>query len=141
MSENENKQALMKIFSAVLKERSKSESEYKEISPEILKFFSRKELIEIITNKIFNGQVPPEHNLVEMENSELLRLIGDDIYIIAYMTEKWCEGVLSLPSRPTFEERLAGLRKPAKETADQKKEAGTPAEKKETPNNQNGKKD
>ena len=138
---NENKQALMKIFSLVFRERSKAEIEYREISPEILKFFSRKELIEIITNKIFNGQVPPEHNLVEMENSELLKLIGDDLYIISYVTEKWSKEVASLPTRPTIEERLAEIRKPSKESLEQKKSAGTPADKNETPNNQNGKKD
>lgn len=118
---NENRQALMKIFSFVFKERSKAEIEYREISPEILKFFSRKELIEIITNKIFNGQVPPEHNLVEMENAELLKLIGDDLYIISYATEKWSKEVSSLPTKPTVEERLAGLRKRVNESEEQKK--------------------
>jgi len=138
---NENRQALMKIFSFVFKERSKAEIEYREISPEILKFFSRKELIEIITNKIYNGQVPPEHNLVEMENAELLKLIGDDLYIISYATEKWSKEVSSLPTRPTVEERLAHIRKPANQSEEQKKNAGTPVVKKETPNNQNGKSD
>lgn len=130
---NENKQALMKIFSAVFKERSKAENEYRQISPEILRFFSRKELIEIITSKIYNGQVPTEHNLVEMENSELLKLIGDDLYIIAYMTDKWCEGVLSLPTQPELNQQIR--------ERSSRNPAGTPVEKKETPNNQSGKKD
>lgn len=138
---DENRQALMKIFSVVFRNRAKTEMEFKEMSPEILKFFSRKELIEIITGKIYDGQVPPEHNLVEMENFELLKLIGDDLYIISYATEKWSKEVSSLPTRPTFEERLSQIRKPAKKVVDDKEEAGAPAQKKETPNNQNGKKD
>ena len=138
---NENTQALMKIFSVVLRDRSKGEIEYKEISPEIIKYLSRKELIEIITNNIFNGQIPPEHNLVEMENSELLKLIGDDLYIIAYVTQKWSKEVSSLPTRPTFHDRLKQIRTPKNEVVDEKDKAGTPADKKQTPNNQNGKKD
>ena len=46
---NENKIALLKIFSIILKDRAKSEIQYQDISPEMLKFFSRKELIEIIS--------------------------------------------------------------------------------------------
>ena len=74
---NENKTALLKIFSAVLKDRVKSEPQYQSISTEMVKHFSRKELIEIITHN-FEGEVPSEFNLVEMENNELLQLIGDD---------------------------------------------------------------
>lgn len=96
---SQNKQSLMKIFSLVLKERAKTESEFRSISPEMVKFFSRKELIEIIT-KIFNGSVPKEHNLVEMENDGLLKLIGDDLFIISYMTEKWSKDVFLLPLAP-----------------------------------------
>lgn len=95
----ENKLALMKLFSLVLKDRAKSEAEFREISPEMVKFFSRKELIEIIT-KIFDGNVPEEYNLVEMENAGLLSLIGDDLFIISYVTEIWSKEVASLPIRP-----------------------------------------
>lgn len=95
----ENKQALMKLFSLVLKDRAKSEPEFREISPEMVKFFSRKELVEIIT-KIFDGNVPQEYNLVEMENTGLLSLIGDDLYIISYVTEIWSKEVASLPLKP-----------------------------------------
>lgn len=103
---DEKKQALHRIFSAVLKERAKAQHEFREISPEILRHFSRKELIEIITTKIYNGKVPPEINLVEMENGELLSIIGDDMYIIAYVSEKWCQGVLSLPNRNELNEQI-----------------------------------
>lgn len=103
---DDKKQALLKIFSAVLKERSKAEHEFREISPEFQRHFTRKELIEIITTKIYNGTVPPEINLVEMENGELLSIIGDDMYIIAYMSEKWSQGVLSLPTRSELNEQI-----------------------------------
>jgi hypothetical protein len=94
---NENKTALLKIFSTVLKDRAKSEPQYQSISPEMLKFFSRKELIEIITHN-FEGEVPSEFNLVEMENNELLQLIGDDFKIISYIMSRWSKEVSQLPT-------------------------------------------
>lgn len=96
---NEKSKSLMKIFSLVLKNRAKSDLKFKEISPEIGKFFSRKELIEIIT-KIHGGNLPPDLNLVEMENESLLELIGDDMFILAYVSEKWCQEVIGLPNKP-----------------------------------------
>ncbi|WP_439480625.1 hypothetical protein [Chryseobacterium aquaticum] len=94
---NENKTALLKIFSAVLKERVKSEPQYQSISTEMVKHFSRKELIEIITHN-FEGEVPSEYNLVEMENNELLQLIGDDFKIISYVMSRWSKEVSQLPT-------------------------------------------
>ena len=94
---NENRTALLKIFSAVLKDRVKSEPQYQSISTEMVKHFSRKELIEIITHN-FEGEVPSEFNLVEMENNELLQLIGDDFKIISYVMSKWSKEVSQLPT-------------------------------------------
>lgn len=94
----ENKQALMKLFSLVLKDRAKEEKPTKQISPELLKYFSRKELIEII-NHIYDGVIPEEFELVDMENAELLKVIGDDYSIISYVTNKWSKEV----SSETFE--------------------------------------
>ena len=117
----ENKQALLKIFALVMKDRAKLEHEFREISPAILRFFGRKELIEIITNKIHNGTLPPEINLMEMENSELLALIGDDMYIISYVTEKWCDGVLALPTRDELNKQIReGSRSALKGNTDSK---------------------
>ena len=95
---NENKTALLKIFSAVLKDRAKSELQYQLISPEMLKFFSRKELIEIITHNC-DGQFPADYNLAEMENEELLQLIGDDFSIISYVMSKWSKEAVTLPTK------------------------------------------
>lgn len=94
---NENRTALLKIFSAVLKDRVKSEPQYQSISTEMVKHFSRKELIEIITHN-FEGEVPLEFNLVEMENNELLQLIGDDFKIISYVMSRWSKEVSQLPT-------------------------------------------
>ena len=94
---NENRTALLKIFSTVLKDRVKSEPQYQSISTEMVKHFSRKELIEIITHN-FEGEVPSEFNLVEMENNELLQLIGDDFKIISYVMSRWSKEVSQLPT-------------------------------------------
>ena len=95
---NENKIALLKIFSIILKDRAKTEIQYQNISPEMLKFFSRKELIEIITHNC-DGQFPQDYNLAEMENEELLQLIGDDFSIISYVMSKWSKEAAILPSK------------------------------------------
>ena len=94
---NENKTALLKIFSTVLKDRVKSVPQYQSISTEMVKHFSRKELIEIITHN-YEGEVPSEFNLVEMENNELLQLIGDDFKIISYVMSRWSKEVSQLPT-------------------------------------------
>ena len=92
----ENKQSLMKLFSLVLKTRAKEENQTKQISPDLLKYFSRKELIEII-NHIYDGVIPEEYELVDMENGELLKVIGDDFSIISYVTNKWSKEASSTP--------------------------------------------
>jgi TusA-related sulfurtransferase len=86
-----NKKPLMKHFASVLRKRALATTQVKaSINPQILKFFTRKDLIQIITDK-YDGTIPKQHKLVEMENGELLSIIGDDMYIISYMTQKWCE--------------------------------------------------
>lgn len=86
-----NKRSLMKHFAAVLRKRALATTEINEpVNPQILKFFTRKDLIQIITDT-HNGTIPKQHNLMEMENQELLALIGDDMFIISYMTRKWCQ--------------------------------------------------
>jgi hypothetical protein len=90
-----NKNALMKYFSMVLRKRAIGEVRtIKDFGSDLTKYFTRKELIEIISKK-FNGTIPKEFNLIEMENEELLEVIGDEMYIISYVTEKW-----SLTSQP-----------------------------------------
>lgn len=99
----EQQWALMRLFSLVLKNRAKDEKESKQISPELLKYFSRKELIEII-NHIYDGIIPEEYELVDMENSELLKIIGDDLSIISYVTNKWSKEASSETPETVTEE-------------------------------------
>lgn len=90
------KWALMKLFSLMLKNRAKEENNIKQISPDLLKYFSRKELIEIISH-IYDGNIPEEYQLVDMENADLLTVIGDDFSIISYVANKWSKEVISAP--------------------------------------------
>lgn len=99
--------ALMKLFSLMLKNRAKEGKPYKQISYDLLKFFSRKELIEII-NHIYDGVIPEEYQLVDMENVDLLKVIDDDFSIISFVTNKWSKEVLPAPVESISAESTAG---------------------------------
>lgn len=104
--------SLLKIFSTVLKDRSKSEQQFQTITPEMVKFFTRKELIEIVTHN-FNGNVS-QYNLVEMENEEILLLIGDDYRIISYVMSRWSKEVSQLPTKQEWlDAKINSIREPA----------------------------
>lgn len=81
---------LMKHFATVLRNRALGKETTPSISPTLTRYFSRKELIEIV-KKRFEGNIPKTHNLVELENEELVSLIEDDMYVIAYVTELWSQ--------------------------------------------------
>lgn len=81
---------LMKYFALSLKRRVKDEAETLTINPSLLRYFGRKELIEVIHYKS-NGDSPQADELMEMENEELLQLIEDELYILAYITKQWCK--------------------------------------------------
>jgi len=83
-----NKEQLMKYFASVLRNRALGKETETLMSKNLAFYFSRKELIEILKKK-FGGTIPKEHNLVELENKELLGLIGDEMFIISFVTEKW----------------------------------------------------
>ena len=87
-----NTENLMKHFAAVLRGRALGTQKAPSISNKVAIYFSRKELIEIIKSR-FGGSIPKEHNMIEMENSELLSLIGDELFIISYMTDKWSKEI------------------------------------------------
>ena len=104
--------SLLKIFSTVLRDRSKSEQQFQTITPEMVKFFTRKELIEIITHN-FNGNVS-QYNLVEMENEEILLLIGDDYRIISYVMSRWSKEISQLPTKQEWlDAKINSIREPA----------------------------
>jgi hypothetical protein len=81
-----NDQLLLKHFSSVLRNRANGNQE--PISATLLKYLSRKDLVEVI-KKIHNGSIPKELDLALMENEELLSIIKDEMYVIAFITERW----------------------------------------------------
>ena len=104
--------SLLKIFSTMLRDRSKSEQQFQTITPEMVKFFTRKELIEIVTHN-FNGNVS-QYNLVEMENEEILLLIGDDYRIISYVMSRWSKEISQLPTKQEWlDDKINSIREPA----------------------------
>lgn len=110
MENNEN--ALLKYFSMVLRKRANGEVRtIKDFGADLTKYFTRKELIEIISKKL-NGTIPKEFNLVEMENEELLKVIGDEMFIISYVTEKWSTKSQSKKEIPTVvKEEIKAIKK------------------------------
>jgi len=89
---NANREALMKHFASVLRARAIGKEKAPSISEDIVRYLSRKELIEIVKKK-HKGTIPKEYNLIELENIELVALIEDEVYVIAYVTQKWSENV------------------------------------------------
>ena len=85
---NTNTENLMKHFASVLRNRALGKEKTPNISEQNDRYLSRKQLIEIIKRR-FNGSIPKELNLVEMENTELLQVIEDDMYVLAYLSEIW----------------------------------------------------
>ena len=81
-----NDQLLLKHFSSVL--RNRANGNHEPISPTLLKYLSRKDLVEVV-KKIHNGNIPKELDLALMENEELLSIIKDEMYVIAFITERW----------------------------------------------------
>ena len=91
-----NDQLLLKHFSSVLRNRANGSNE--PISSTLLKYLSRKDLVEVI-KKIHNGSIPKNLDLALMENEELLSIIKDEMYVIAFITERWSnEQSLKTPS-------------------------------------------
>ena len=83
-----NRQQLMKYFATVLRNRALGKQTDNLMSKNLAFYFSRKELIELVKRR-FGGSIPKEHNLVELENKELLELVGDEMFLISFVTEKW----------------------------------------------------
>lgn len=88
----DNRKQLMKHFATVLKNLSLGKTTDNMISENLVHYFSRKALLEMV-HKRFNGKIPKEINLVEAEKQDLLSFIGNELYIITYTVEKWCEDI------------------------------------------------
>lgn len=87
---NDNKQQIMKHFAGVLRNRANAKAIGKGADLSLLKFLSRKELIEIIKNA-HDGTLPKDLDLVELENKELLFHIKDEMFILLYFVGLWCK--------------------------------------------------
>lgn len=91
--DKETRVQLLRQFSLILKNQSKDEK-YQKLTPSLGEYYSRKDLIEILKKK-HGDTLPPDLNLMECENKELLTLIGDDMYLISYSTEKWSKEMVA----------------------------------------------
>jgi len=83
-----NKNELAKIFAGILRDIAK-QNDPKEVNTSLLKYLSRKELVQILSVK-FKGSLPKHLDLIEMENEVLLDLIGNDLFVVNYFSGIWC---------------------------------------------------
>jgi len=91
---------LLKRFASVLRGIALGKPQTTTIEENVAHCLSRKDLIEII-KKCFDGTIPKEHNLIEMEKPELLGLVKNEMIIISYMTEKWSKEPVKTPEKST----------------------------------------
>lgn len=102
---------LLKHFAAVFRNLASGNEEHS-VNPLVLRYLSRKDLIEVITAPSFTGSNDlKEIDLLKMENEELLRAIGSELHIIAYLTNKWCMEGLP-PTKPEAEKKPSAAQKP-----------------------------
>jgi len=95
----------MKHFASVLRKKALGTETTIGVDPNLLKYLTRKELVEILLNK-HNGSIPKELNLVEMENQQLLELIGDELFILAHLSQQWCKEAQT-PIQPVAQKPIA----------------------------------
>jgi len=74
----------------------------KNLSPVFQDFFSRAELIEILEHSHFDQDLE-KRQIENLENSELLELIGDDYSILQYYIEKIESGITATPTLSKIE--------------------------------------
>lgn len=103
-----NRKHLMKHFSTVLKNLSVGKKTENLTSENLVHYYSRKELLDMVHRR-FDGKIPKHINLVEAEKKDLLSFIGNELYLITYTIEKWCEeiDVREEPKEPTKKQEPA----------------------------------
>lgn len=79
---------LLKHFASVLRSLALGKEVKPVIDTNVAHCLTRRDLIQIV-KKQFGGNIPKEHDLVEMEKLELLGLVENEMLIISHMTEKW----------------------------------------------------
>jgi len=107
-----NTHNLMKHFASMLRKKALGKENDSGVNPDLLRYLTRKELVEILLAK-HNGSIPKELHLVEMENEQLLTLIGDELLILAYLAPKWCEEKVSIPEKPAIQKNVSKENKEA----------------------------
>lgn len=93
------KQALMKHCASVLRKRATGKAQ-DGINPKLLDHLSRKDLLTILEKKL-DGEVHATNNLLELENHQLLELIGNEMYIISHLTDRWSKEEAQEPKKST----------------------------------------
>ena len=128
---NSKHQHLMKHFAAVLKKRSQEDQPLKaSISPELSRYVSRRDLLEIIHQK-HEGTIPKSLDLLAMENEELLLHIADELLVIAHLCLKWSKSAL-IEKTPAKDPKLEALETLNGSKPALKSDVKTPVKPKET---------
>lgn len=82
-----NEHLLKQSASVLRKIALEKEYDSKSLKEAMLSVLSRKELIEMVSQK-HNGQIPKSLDLASLENEELLSHIGNDLELISFVTGK-----------------------------------------------------
>ncbi len=110
---------LLKHFASILRGLALGKDKPKTIDSNVAHCLSRKDLIQIL-KKQFGGTIPKEHNLMEMEKSELLGLVKNEMLIISFMTEKWSNESLETIKKVVVPIQKETPKAPAKKKSDEK---------------------
>lgn len=120
---NREQEYLLKHFASVLRATALGKEVKPVIDTNVAHCLTRRDLIQIV-KKQFGGTIPKEHDLVEMEKPELLKLIDNELRIISYMTEKWCSE-LPLISKKEVVKPIPSAKKESTKTSQNKKKDDT----------------
>jgi hypothetical protein len=95
-----NKNTLLRIFSLILKNRSK-DTQYPPLTLSLMEYYTRKDLIEIIKSRCKDNpedefDFSDDQNLVfltECEKIDLFKLVKDDLYLMAHTFKLWADEI------------------------------------------------
>ena len=110
---------LLKRFASILRAMALGKEVKPAVDNNVAHCLTRKDLIQIL-KKQFDGTIPKEHNLMEMEKSELLGLVKNEILIISFMTEKWSSESLETIKKVVVPIQKETPKAPAKKKSDEK---------------------
>lgn len=116
---------LLKHFASVLRGLALGKEVKMAVDTNVAHCLTRRDLIQILKRQ-FGGSIPKEHNLVEMEKSELLELVKDQMLVISYMTEKWSVESTFLPKKEEKKTPIVPIKKEQGKGSQPKKQATAP---------------